>query len=86
MFEEALQRARFLDAYLKKNRTIIGPLHGVPMSVKDQFNVEGFDSTIGYVGRCDEPASQDATMVSILTSLGAVIITKTTVPQSIMVS
>lgn len=56
------------------------------MSVKDQFNVEGVDTTLGYVGRSFKPAKKDAALVTILRKLGAVIITKTALPQSILVS
>jgi amidase len=55
------------------------------VSLKDQFNVKGLDSTLGYVGGAFAPAYADATIVSILKSLGAVIIAKTNLPQSIMV-
>jgi amidase len=57
----------------------------VPVTVKDQFNVKGYDSTIGYVGRGGKPASDDAVIVKLLKSLGAVVLAKTNLPQSIMV-
>lgn len=63
----------------------MGPLHGVPITLKDQFDVEGYDSTIGYVSRTLRPAKEDAALVRILNDLGAVIIAKTNLPQSIMV-
>ena len=56
------------------------------MSVKDQFNVQGADTTLGYVGRSFKPAKQDAVLVAMLRKLGAIIITKTAIPQSILVS
>ena len=56
------------------------------MSLKDQFNLKGFDSTLGYVGRAFKPAAADALMVEVLKELGAVIIAKTNLPQSILVS
>jgi len=56
------------------------------VSVKDQFNVQGVDTTLGYVGRSFKPANQDAVLVTIFRNLGAVIITKTAIPQSILVS
>lgn len=62
-----------------------GPLHGVPITLKDQFNVTGLDTTLGYVGRSFKPATEDALIVSMLRDLGAVIIAKTNLPQSIMV-
>lgn len=86
LFEEALERAKDLDAYFAKNGVVVGPLHGVPVTLKDQFNVKGFDSTLGYVGRSFSPASDDAAVVKMLKSLGAIVIAKTNLPQSIMVS
>jgi hypothetical protein len=64
---------------------MMGPLHGVPMTLKDQFDVEGYDSTLGYVGRAFKPAVQDCVLVSLLKQMGAVIVAKSNLPQSIMV-
>ena len=55
------------------------------MTVKDQFNIKGYDSTLGYVGRSFNPATEDADIVKILKDAGAVFIAKTNLPQSIMV-
>jgi Asp-tRNA(Asn)/Glu-tRNA(Gln) amidotransferase A subunit family amidase len=57
----------------------------VPVSLKDQFNLKGFDSTLGYVGRSFHPADEDCVLVKVLKQLGAVIIAKTNLPQSILV-
>ncbi|KAF5694715.1 hypothetical protein FDENT_843 [Fusarium denticulatum] len=84
LFESALERAKSLDEYFQKHQQLIGPLHGIPVSVKDQFNIAGVDTTLGYVGRSFKPARDNAVMVAILEKLGAVIITKTVIPQSIM--
>nr|RBQ90464.1 hypothetical protein FVER53263_13403 [Fusarium verticillioides] len=84
LFESALERAKSLDEYFQKHKQLIGPLHGIPVSVKDQFNIAGLDTTLGYVGRSFKPARDNAVMVTILEKLGAVIITKTVIPQSIM--
>jgi amidase len=46
-FERALQRARDLDEILRRTGEVVGPLHGVPVSVKDRFDVEGVDTTVG---------------------------------------
>ncbi|KJK61036.1 Amidase [Aspergillus parasiticus SU-1] len=54
------------------------------MSVKDQFNIKGLDSTLGYVCNAFTPAMSDAPLVHTLKQLGAIIITKTNLPQSIM--
>ncbi|KXT09723.1 hypothetical protein AC579_1691 [Pseudocercospora musae] len=84
MFDRALARASELDAYYSKHGTTIGPLHGVVMTLKDQFDVKGYDSTLGYVGRAFEPAKDDAFLVKILERQGAIFIAKTNLPQSIM--
>jgi amidase len=55
------------------------------MTLKDQFDVKGYDSTLGYVGRAFKPAVQDCVLVSMLKQMGAVIIAKSNLPQSIMV-
>ena len=85
LFESALSQARALDRHYAETGRLKGPLHGIPMSVKDQFNVKGFDTTLGYVGRSFNPAERDAVLVSLLKSLGAVVVSKTTIPQSILV-
>lgn len=38
--ELALQRAKELDEYLETNGKPMGPLHGLPISLKDQFRVK----------------------------------------------
>jgi amidase len=56
------------------------------MTIKDQFNVKGFDTTLGYVGRAFKPASDDADIIKILEIAGVVFLAKTNLPQSIMVT
>lgn len=83
-FKDALSTAHDLDKYLAQHNEPIGPLHGVVTTLKDQFNVRGYDTTLGYVGRAFAPAEDDATVVKMLKVLGAVIVAKTNLPQSIM--
>ena len=86
LFKDAIHQAHELDSQLTQHDGPAGPLHGVPMTLKDQFNVKGYDTTIGYVGRALLLATEDATIVKMLKPLGAVILAKTNLPQSIMVS
>ncbi|KAE8322321.1 amidase signature domain-containing protein [Aspergillus sergii] len=83
-FDDAIDQARHLDNFQRTHGQLIGPLHGVPMSVKDQFNIKGLDSTLGYVCNAFTPAKSDAPLVHTLKQLGAIIIAKTNQPQSIM--
>ncbi|KAH7068539.1 acetamidase [Paraphoma chrysanthemicola] len=84
LFDDALKRAKELDDFFSKNGRLVGPLHGVPMTLKDQFDVAGYDSTLGYVGRAFKPATEDCVLVSLLRRMGAVIVAKSNLPQSIM--
>ncbi|KAM0349096.1 hypothetical protein ACHAPU_004032 [Fusarium lateritium] len=84
LFKDALTEARELDQFYEKEGKVKGPFHGIPISLKDQFNVKGHDTTLGYTSRAFKPASENAVLVEILKKLGAVMICKTNLPQSIM--
>ncbi|KAJ4404412.1 hypothetical protein N0V91_005933 [Didymella pomorum] len=84
LFDEATKQANKLDKYFEEHGRLVGPLHGICMTLKDQFDIEGFDSTLGYVGRSYRPAMQDCVLVAILKHLGAIIVAKSNLPQSIM--
>lgn len=83
LFASAQQRAKELDNYLKRTGKVIGPLHGLPVSVKDTFNVKGVDSSIGIAALAFKPAKENAPLVDLLHYLGAIVIAKTNVPQTL---
>ncbi|OKL59549.1 hypothetical protein UA08_05365 [Talaromyces atroroseus] len=83
LFKQAAERARFLDRYLDEHGTTLGPLHGLPVSVKDTFDIKGVDSSTGLAALCFKPAEKNAPLVDLLLSLGAVIVAKTNVPQTL---
>jgi Asp-tRNA(Asn)/Glu-tRNA(Gln) amidotransferase A subunit family amidase len=83
LFDRALRRARELDDHLRRSGSPVGPLHGLPVSVKDSFHVEGVDSSIGLSALAFKPARVNADLVDLLQSLGAVVIAKTNVPQTL---
>lgn len=85
LFDDAVKQAKELDTFFRENGRLVGPLHGVPMTLKDQFDIQGYDSTLGYVGRAFKPATQDCVLVSLLKQMGAVVVAKSNLPQSIMV-
>ncbi|KAJ7887502.1 general amidase [Mycena olivaceomarginata] len=80
----SLARARELDEYLEKTGTVVGALHGLPISLKDQISIKNIESTIGYVSWIGQFAEQNSVLVDILESLGAVPFVKTNVPQTLM--
>ncbi|KAJ5920425.1 hypothetical protein N7516_011283 [Penicillium verrucosum] len=84
-FPQALERAKYLDEYLQREGKPVGPLHGLPISIKDSFCVEGVQSTIGYVAFLEnEPAKTNSALVKMLLELGAVLYVKTNIPQTMM--
>lgn len=80
----ALDRARELDAYYHKNQRPIGPLHGLPISLKEHLGLQGLRCTTGYVSHWDTIAKEDAHIVQVLRDAGAVFHCRTTVPQTMM--
>jgi amidase len=77
--DKARERARAADAALARGE-IWGPLHGVPVTVKESFNVAGLPSTWGNPPWKDNQADENAVLVDRLLAAGAVIYGKTNVP------
>ena len=75
----ARRRAREADRALARGERW-GPLHGVPMTVKDSFHVAGLPTTWGVPARRDNIARADALSVKRLRNAGAVIFGKTNIP------
>ena len=86
MFDSALETAKRLDQHLERTGEVVGPLHGLPVSLKDNFQVEGVDSTVGFTRWVGQPATENSAMVDLLTSLGAVVYIKTNVPTAMMIA
>ncbi|CAF3370648.1 unnamed protein product [Rotaria sp. Silwood2] len=62
----------------------MGPLHGIPISFKDQFHIKGVETAMGYVGYLREILEYNSILVDCVLSLGGVVYVKTTVPQTRM--
>jgi amidase len=77
--DAARERARAADAALARGE-IWGPLHGVPMTVKESFNVTGMPSTWGNPALKDNIATENAVLIERLLQAGAVVYGKTNVP------
>ena len=85
MFDEGIAHAKKLDEHFAKTGKTVGPLHGLPVSLKDNFNVPGKPSSVGFCSWALEPMEQESTIVTILRDLGAVAYVKTNVPTAMMV-
>jgi Asp-tRNA(Asn)/Glu-tRNA(Gln) amidotransferase A subunit family amidase len=59
-------------------------LHGVPVSLKDTFDVAGYESSIGIASLVGKPARKNTLLVDILLEQGAVLYCKTNIPQTLM--
>jgi amidase len=77
-FERARAAAKAADGALARGERV--PLLGVPMTVKEAFNVAGLPTTWGVEAARDWIAPTDATGVARLKAAGAVILGKTNVP------
>ncbi len=77
----ARKRARQADAALAKGE-LWGPLHGLPMTVKEAYDLAGSPSTHGIPAWRDNIASTDSLVVTKLKAAGAVIFGKTNVPYA----
>lgn len=80
MEEEAMAAARRAEAEVTRGSSL-GLLHGVPVTVKDSFDVAGMPTLCGSRFRLEHRASADATAVSRLREAGAIILGKTNCPE-----
>src|SRR5438094_7149551 len=74
--DHALAQARAADAWRSEGRAT-GPLHGVPVGIKDIFDTADMPTENGSVLYSGRTPSRDATVVSMLRAAGAVIMGKT---------
>jgi len=77
--EQARERAQAADAALAQGERW-GPLHGIPMTVKESFNVAGLPTTFGNPLWKDNIAAENAFLIDRLLQAGAVVFGKTNVP------
>lgn len=76
-FEAACAQAKAMD---RTPRQLNQPLYGVPMTIKESFDVAGLPTTFGHAEYRDTIAPHDALLVKRLKAAGAIIIGKTNVP------
>ncbi|KAK5095691.1 hypothetical protein LTR70_003360 [Exophiala xenobiotica] len=86
LFDSALNTAERQDAYYASTGQLLGPLHGIPISIKDNQDIKDVDSTLGWVGLIGKPAKSDTTPVEVIRQAGGILYCKTNIPQSMMMS
>jgi amidase len=77
--DQARERARAADDALARGERW-GPLHGIPMTVKESFNVAGLPTTFGNPLWKDNIAAGNAFLIDRLLQAGAIVFGKTNVP------
>lgn len=80
-FERALMAARDADEARARGET--RPLLGIPMTIKESFNIAGLPTTWGIPPFKDFKAKEDALAVTRVKSAGAVVLGKTNVPLAL---
>jgi len=76
----ALERAKELDELLSQGQTV-GPLHGVPILVKDNIDTKGMATTVGALALKNNQPERDNPAIAELKKQGAIILGKTNLSQ-----
>jgi len=77
----ALEEADRLDGLLKASGKLVGPLHGIPVIVKDNIDVAGLPMTSGFQGWKNYYPAVDAPLVTKLRAAGGIILAKASLSE-----
>ncbi|KAF3938873.1 Acetamidase [Dactylella cylindrospora] len=80
----ALARAKQLDDHIATHGKPIGPLHGLPISVKEHIGIKSHDLNAGFCGWVGNIAEEDGDILKPLYNAGCVFYVRTTQPQTLM--
>ena len=80
--EAALAEADAADEARRAGRKL-GPLAGVPVTIKESFDVAGLPTTFGHADRAGHRAEVDSVAVSRLVAAGAIVMGKTNIPKDL---
>src|SRR5690625_4081558 len=75
--DQALESARKLDDFHARNRQLAGPLHGVPVVIKDNFHTVDMPTRGSCVALSDQPGALESTITRKLRQAGAIMLAKT---------
>jgi fatty acid amide hydrolase len=82
-FDAARREAAAADE-ARRAGDLLGPLHGVPVTIKECFHVAGMPSTEGIHRFAGERLARDNPLVARLRRAGAIVLAKTNVPQLLL--
>ena len=81
-YPDALDRARELDRYFARTGKFVGPLHGIPIAIKDNYDTHDMRTTAAAAAEYnDDRPPDDATMVARLRAAGAILLGKTNMDE-----
>src|SRR5262249_59838266 len=79
---DALETARAQDDYFARTGNFVGPLHGIPFAVKDNFDTVDMRTMAGAAADyANDKPPKDATMVAKLRAAGAILLGKTNLDE-----
>jgi len=78
---DALEQADALDAHFQRTGTLVGPLHGIPVLIKDNYDLQGLPTTAGSLSLEGWSAPRDAFQVQRLRAAGAVLLAKSNLAE-----
>lgn len=81
-FDEAVREADAIDAARAAGRPL-GPLAGVPITIKESFDVAGLATTVGHPERAGHRAQEHSVAVARLVAAGAIVLGKSNVPKDL---
>ncbi len=87
-FTEVFEQAALRDAELSDQRRArgdsLGPLDGIPVTIKESIEMQDCSSTLGIPSRMSHRASHDAAIVTAMRETGAVIVGRTNIAQALL--
>ena len=86
LFTSALKTAQDVDKEYAATGAVKGPLHGLPVSLKDCFQIEGTDAVIGLTAFVHHPATlcNESELTKVMRQCGAILFCKTNTPPALM--
>ena len=82
LFDEARDQAAAADEVQQRGDEL-GPLHGVPVTIKEQFRVAGTQTTLGATSKIGNVSNDEGPLVTKLRDTGAIILGKTNIIQTL---
>lgn len=83
LFEQARKQAKEADRKQKRGEKL-GPLHGLPITIKEQYKVAGTQTTLGLVKEAGKIYKENGPLVEKLINAGAIILGKTNIVQTLL--